>query len=459
MAMIPSLGEALRGQQDNSYDWPPGVAGEVAGFIYQNAPRPVRAVAIVGALGFLAGICGRQWQVSDSGLNGYMILVARSAIGKEAMTSGVAALHNAVSRKALIPSFVEFSDMASGPALTKAVAANPCFVHVMSEFGETLRAMANDSPTGPMSGLRKVMMRLHSKSGAQDVAGGIRYSNQDNNVEAIGGAAYSMIGETTPANFYEGINSDLLTNGFMSRLTIIEYDGKRPPKNPSRLGHPSDDLINQLVPIAVHAQALLSRNEFINVELSPSAKASFDDFEALCDQEIDDAGDNESLRQMYNRGALKALRIASLLAVAENYLQPVIAVTQADWAIGIIQRDIGMFHDRLQSGDIGNDDRTRQQKLKAIIYEAIISGVPNGYRVPRGMLTNGVVPYSVLQKRAYQISAFTAPKAGANAMLKQTIQALVDGGYITELFAKDVVEQYQFRGKCYRIARPLDEFH
>lgn len=71
---------------------PPGWAGVIAQYIYDQAPRPQAEAAIVASLGLLAGICGRQWSISNTGLNIYLVLVARSATGKEAIHSGVGRL-------------------------------------------------------------------------------------------------------------------------------------------------------------------------------------------------------------------------------------------------------------------------------------------------------------------------------------------------------------------------------
>ena len=99
---------------------PPGFVGELAQFIYQQAPRPVPEGAIVGALVLMAGIAGRSWHIPGSGLNLYIVLVGRSAIGKEAMHAGIAKIiAAAIGQCPVAGNFVDYSDYVSGPALLK----------------------------------------------------------------------------------------------------------------------------------------------------------------------------------------------------------------------------------------------------------------------------------------------------------------------------------------------------
>lgn len=63
----------------------PGLVGEVAKFIYASAPRPVAEIAFVGAIGLVAGISGRAYNVSGRGLYQYALLLANTGTGKEAM--------------------------------------------------------------------------------------------------------------------------------------------------------------------------------------------------------------------------------------------------------------------------------------------------------------------------------------------------------------------------------------
>ena len=108
----PRVNQAL----SSPITFPPGKAGEVAQVIYQSAPRPVAEIAIVGAMGLLAGVCGRAWTIPKSGLNVYLILLARSGVGKEAMQDGISMFINAASAKRQgVAEFFDFNDYASGP--------------------------------------------------------------------------------------------------------------------------------------------------------------------------------------------------------------------------------------------------------------------------------------------------------------------------------------------------------
>ncbi|MGN6641538.1 MAG: phage NrS-1 polymerase family protein, partial [Verrucomicrobiota bacterium] len=121
---------------DSGLPWPPGMAGQLAYYMYQGSVRPIKEVSIVATLGLLAGMCGKAFNIPQSGLNIYVVLIAKSAIGKEAMHGGIANML-AYMRDSTPNSmnFVDFVEYASGPALSKAVAGNPSFVNVSGEWG------------------------------------------------------------------------------------------------------------------------------------------------------------------------------------------------------------------------------------------------------------------------------------------------------------------------------------
>ena len=233
---------------DEGIEWPPGFVGQLAWYIYNSAPRPVKEVAIVAAIGLMAGICGKGWTITQSGLNMYIILVARSGVGKEALHSGVSSLIRAASvREPACMQFVDFSDMASGQALKKAIAENPCFLNIEGELGQKLERLSkNDGRDAAMASLRRAMTDLYQKSGPQSIVGGLKYSNKAENVASVNGAAFSLIGETTPETFYNCLTPSMMSDGFLSRFNIIEYNGKRPPLNKNQIREPEKPLADYL---------------------------------------------------------------------------------------------------------------------------------------------------------------------------------------------------------------------
>ena len=433
---------------------PPGFVGALAQFIYQQAPRPVAEVAIVGALGLMAGIAGRAWHIPGSGLNLYVVLVARSAIGKEAMHSGIGKLVRAAELKCPVAgNFVDFNDYVSGPALIKACAANLCFVNVAGEIGHKFLAMAVDKDAS-MRSLRKVLTTLYSKSGPTDVAGGIAYSNQENNVQSVSGMAFSLIGETTPGTFYESITDTMMRDGFMSRFCVIEYGGDRPAKNTAPVQQPPQPLVDHMVSLMACSDLAIGGDKFQEVAFSEGAQAHLDRFEGECDAAIYTAGDDESLRQLWNRAHLKALRVAALLAVGDNCFKPVVTAEQAEWAVTLMRHGIAAFDRRIRQGEVGEgSDGGREQKVIELCKEFVTlpaDKLPAWLKNGRAMQEAGIVPRRYLQQRTQRFAAFEKFKLGHTAALNMAIKTAVTNGKLMDVKGDKLVENFSFHGQAYR---------
>lgn len=441
--------------REGALPMPPGFVGALADFIYQQAPRPVVEVAIVGALGLMAGIAGRAWHIPKSGLNLYIVLVARSAIGKEAMHSGIDALTAAAAPQfPYARNFADPSDFASGPALTKSCLANPSFVNVAGEIGHKFMAMKADKE-GSMRTLRKQLTTLYSKSGPGSVAGGIIYSNAENNVASTEGVAFSMIGETTPGTFYESVTDDMMRDGFMSRFCVVEYDGDRPDKNEAPATAPSQAVVDHLVRIMSHAHDAIKRECFQLVAFNTEARTFLDRFGDECDGAIRAAGEDETQRQLWSRAELKALRIAALLAVGDNYLNPLVTAEQAEWAVNLVRHGIAAFDRRLQQGDVGDgSDGGREQRVLQLCREFVLlpsEKLPGFLKGGERMQQDGIVPRKYLQQRTLRIAAFEKHPRGSTAALNSAITTAITNGALMEVKKHALVEQYSFHGQAYRV--------
>lgn len=428
--------------------WPPGVVGYVAKWFYSIAPRPVKEVAIVSALGFFAGICGKSFNISGSGLNLYIVLVARSAVGKEAMHSGISKLlHHLLSTASAVTEHVDFADYASGPALIKAIAQKQSFVNVAGEWGRKLRKMSDDHTEGPMSSLRTVMTNLYQKSGAGTIVGGIGYSDKEKDVKSVDGVAYSMIGETTPDTFYESLTNTMMQDGFMSRFIVVEYNGLRPELNPATDQPLSDEFYTHMTNLIERARSILT---YQDVVIDKEAQEMLDSFNVECDLNINGT-DDESWRQMWNRAHLKALKVSGLLAAVDNCMNPVVTVAHATWALDLIRRDIKLMARKIVDGDVGDGDAVRERKMLSIMADYLKTGVADGYKLPDEMRKAGVIARKYLQIRLQKINSFVKHRAGQSAALDLTLKSLIDSGYIVEVSKDKIPAEWNFSGKCYRI--------
>lgn len=439
--------------QAEGLEWPPGLVGAIAGFIYQSAPRPVKEVAIVAALGLMAGITGKAYNVGQTGLNLYVILIARSAIGKEAMHSGIGHILRS-SCGHVISQFVKFTDYASGPALTKAVGEGfGSFVNVSGEWGRKLQRIAEDRRDGPMQQLRTVMTHLYQKSGNASVVGGLGYSNKEHNVDSVNAVAYSMIGETTPGTFYDSLTQTMMDDGFLSRFNIIEYMGERPPENKNQIMQVPQQISDTLKQIAIHCTELIGSpsNIAIQVQHSEVSEKMLSDFNDECDDKIRQAGTDESIRQIWNRAHLKAVRVAGVLAASDNHASPLISEVHANWAILLIKKDAAAMLSKIEGGDIGIDDTSRFRKLQGVFEDYLKGKVPPSYKLDARMIGDGIVPRKYLQGRTGQVRCFLNYRMGATLALDHTLKTSIDSGYIMEVSRDKVVELYGYHGRCFRV--------
>ena len=436
----------------NVLDYPPGLTGKIARYIYNSAPRPVKEVAIVAALGLMAGICGKAYSITQSGLNMYIILIARSGIGKEALHSGISSLMTAVtSRDPVCMRFVNFTEFASGPALIKTVIDNNSFVNVAGEWGRKLTRLAKDDGRDTaMHSLRTVMTDLYQKSGPQSIVGGLTYSSKDNNVASISGVSYSMIGETTPGTFYECLTPSMMSDGFLSRFNLFEYSGERPPLNTKQIREPETLLADSLAELCSHCSVLINKGDNSSVQRSSEAARIIAQFELECDAQINSSED-ESWRQMWNRAALKVTKMSALLAVGNNFMFPVIQETEVAWALKAVRRDIGLMENKMASGEIGVTDSARERKLLNIMKKYLQEQPSAGYKVIESMRTLGIVSRKYLQMKICNCPPFEKYQYGSGKALDSTIKSLCDSGYIVEMAAAETATAFNFHGKAYRI--------
>jgi len=448
-------------QLEDTYSVPPGLVGDVARFIYAQAPRPVPEIALAGALGLVAGIVGRAYNVSGTGLNQYVLLLAPTGTGKEAIAGGIDKLMAAVLRT--VPASVDFvgpSKISSEQALIKHLSkVTTSFVSVVGEFGIQLKLMASPYAAPHMQGLLSCLLDLFNKSGEGKILRPSIYSDRDKNTACVTAPAVSLIGESTPEKFYEALDESMISSGLLPRFTMIEYHGERPALNVAHItAQPSFDVIEKLSTICAHSLMLNSQHKAIHVQTSPESKILFDAFDTHCDSNIN-TSDKEVRRHLWNRAHIKALKLAALVAVGCNPYNPVIETDVAKWAINLIVADVRNMLARFDAGEIGvdNDETKQLNEIIRIIRDYMIKPweeVKKYSSSPATLHQERILPFSYVSRRLSAVSIFRRDKRGAAKAIEVAIKTLCDRGDIQEVSRAKMVKDYGTTAKCFMVAIP-----
>ncbi|QBQ71151.1 primase [Shewanella phage S0112] len=403
--------------------YPPGLIGDIAKYITESAARPVPDVGLIAAIGMVAGICGRQYNVSGTGLNQYLIFLAKTGMGKEGIASGIERLIRAVRKN--IPSVVDFrgpGTFASGQALVRFMSEQPNFFSILGEFGMTLKHICDPRAIQAMSALRQTLLDLYQKSGWHSTLQKSVYSDKDKNTGDIQSPALTIIGESTPETFFEGLTEFHIQDGLIPRFSIREYTGMRPYLNKNSGFNPSDSLVNDLTGLVESVLSMNANDSHVDVLMDAEATSLSDELEKYS-TDIINTSEDRILCQLWNRAHLKTIKLAALIAVGTNYHSPVVTGDMFRWALDFTKQDINLITNKFRRGEIGQgaDKLELDMKRKIAVY---FGKVPKAnYKKAH---SNGIIPYSWLKDNVRQMVSYKNDPRGQMGAFKSTLEALVE---------------------------------
>ena len=454
-------GDTVKPIKNKDTKVPPGLLGEIAQFIYQAAPRPVPEIAIAAAIGLMSGICGRAYNVSSTGLNQYVLLLAKTGRGKEAIQSGISKLIAAVRQQ--VPSIEECigpDEIASGPALYKYLNKNHSFVSVLSEFGLRLASMSDGHGNGANVSLRRMILQMYAKSGFNDVAHPSIYSDKDKNIAAIPSPSFSILGESTPHTFYKNLNEEMISEGLLPRFLLIEYDGERVAENVDHAqAKPDPQLIDKLAQIAANAATVQNSQprRVITVNFSPEALVLSTKYSNRCDMFINNKNNNEVVIELWNRAHLKVLKLAAIVAVGINMWNPTIDKEAMEWAMDMVDDDIKTLTVKFESGKIGANTQEIKQidEVCRVIKDYVTSEWNDVLKYcsakDKALYDDKVITYGYISKRLVSNAAFRVDKMGATFAIQRTLKILMDRDHVQELSRDQLKQKFGTTQKSYMI--------
>lgn len=443
-------------QTASSIEIPPGLLGEIAQFIYQAAPRPVPEVALAGAMGLMAGICGRAYNVSGTGLNQYILLIANTGIGKEAMALGIDKLMNSI--RMSVPTSTKYigpAEIASGQALIKYLnQTSNCFVSILGEFGIRLQALSAPNDIA-QSKLKQVLMDVYNKSGFGQIFRPSIYSDKEKDINATPNPSFSILGESTPETFYKVLNEDMIAAGLLPRFMLVEYNGPRPALNKAHLNvQPPVWLHDKLAMLAANCEMISHANKVINVAFTLEADLLSDKFDKHADAQINSTN-KEVLRQLWNRAHIKALKLSSLIAIGMNMHSPTITAEHLSWAINMVQSDIKALSAKFESGEIGsNSHETKQIEDVIRVIKSYFKDADTAtkYKIPAIIYDAKVIPNAYLSKRLMSQPSFRLDRLGATMALKRTLQTMLETDKLREVPKAEMAHKFGSSQRAFMVS-------
>jgi hypothetical protein len=450
VAVLPAPVQSANG-------FPPGLLGQVAQFILDAAPRPVPEIALAGAIAFLSGITGRAYNTyTNAGLNQYILLLAPTGTGKDSIADGISKLFAAMEKTVpLANDFRGPGELVSSAGLIKWIERKPCVLSIVGEIGLMMQQMAHPQANSHLKGLQRTLTQMYSKSGFGKSFDPSAYSDKEKNSGHIHNPSLTLLGESVPGEFYSALDESLIANGLLPRFTIFEYKGDRPYMQEGKEGvKPPAALVQALCDLTASSLAMTHNNQVHQVQATEEAKEKFREFDRWTTDQINGSENAEVVRHLWNRAHLKALKLASVYAVSNNYLAPVVDMEACIWATNLINSQteamISKF-DNNEVGDVSNSEGKQAQDLINVISSFLLNP-HDKYSLYGGtpqMHADGVFMLSHLSRRIQGMSSYRLDRLGATNALKRAIQHLLDGDEIAELPKMQIKAKYGNGSRCF----------
>lgn len=454
--------EVFEAPEDSPYKLPPGLLGEVAQFIYQCSPRQVPEIALAAAIAFMAGITGRAYNISGTGLNQYVLLLAPTGTGKEGMASGIDKLVAAIRDEVpAIKDFIGPAEIVSGQALLKYVSnTSSSFVSVVGEFGLKMQQLSNRHANTAEIMLKRVLLDIYNKSGHGKQLQPAIYSQKENTTQMVNSPAVTILGESTPETFFQSIDENIIADGLLPRFTLIEYNGIRPDLNYNHgFAAPSDSLKDRLATLVAHCLRLNNGVNntpmCVNVGSTDAASKILHEYDIYATAKIN-GSDVNVIRHLWNRAHIKVLKLAALIAVGCDAYNPIIQTAYAEWAIRVVNHDVSKLYTRFATGNFGADENETKQLeyVKNAFKNYLNSNFAQikMYSHNEELHRAKVVPYSYLSKKLISAAPFRLDRIGSTNAIKKALVNLVDSGSIKEIGKLELNTTYKTSQKAFIVA-------
>jgi hypothetical protein len=446
-----TIAPAIR--SDDDFDSPPGLLGEIAKFMYAQSAYPLPRTALTASIAFLSAICGRAFNVNGLGCNLYLLLVAPTGTGKEAMAGGISKLANAIGE--ILPgskSYFGADQIASGQALYAAIKERKSCLSIQTEFGIELQNLTHPRAPSPIKLLKKAYLELFTKSGEGQYLGASLFADKLKNTESIQSPALTLLGETAPVHLWDALNETMMADGLLPRFTLIEQDSGSETYNAwAHTTRPSQDLLTKIATLMTTILKMDHMNRAVHVLMDAEAQHLNEQYRSVTKRALEGES-KESARQVWSRAHVKAMKLAALVAIGNNPFNPMIDAHAYRWAVTIINDGTKRMLDRFERGEVGEGDARQTADAKKFLRRYVgesATTLPK-HTFDKALHNNKIISYSYLRQNLIQLAAFRLGVGGSSQSFMRCVQSLCFEGCLKEI-DQATLAKYGTSGKLYAV--------
>jgi hypothetical protein len=315
----------------------PGFVSEVMDLCLATAPYPNHVMAFSGALALQAFLAGRKVRdPGDNRTNLYLLGLAHSAAGKDwPRKLNTRILFEIGAAGCLGERF------SSGEGVQDALYLSPSMLFQTDEIDGILQSM-NRSKDGRYESLMSTLLTMYST--ANSVYPMRRKAGKEA-PGAIDQPSLVVYGTAIPNHYYEALSERMLTNGFFSRMIILECGERGSGQEPKVLDIPERVIAtarwwNDYKPGTGNLQSwhpiptIVSQDEEgrdVLVEARMEAEREYN----RAERKNDPVGTT-----VWGRVSEQMRKLALLYAISENHREPVITKSAAEWASRFVTHQV-----------------------------------------------------------------------------------------------------------------------
>lgn len=319
------------GMPQHLIDGCPGLLGGIAEFITASARKPQPTFALAAAIMILGTAAGRVYAgPTDSGTHLYSVICGASGVGKDHPLDMAARILEACD----MGMHVGPGEFMSHQAVYKTLSRQPLLLCPMDELGSFLGRLSKKGAAGNEAAVTGVMRTAWGKSfGSLQVPG---WATQD--MPTIYAPAMSIIGASTPQEFFRSLESGSIDNGFLNRWLLFPSYLRPDAVAPAVEKFVVPQQIVDGIKAVYNAGSAMTRATMHNGRCdTPFIRARWEGGPdgplareyRLWSSRIDEQSDTESL---FARVSEQTIRIATIRAIGNDAANPVVDRASLTWA-------------------------------------------------------------------------------------------------------------------------------